>query len=50
MDGMRCYQCARVCPGKALSVEYPGLPEDYRKFRDESADSPKEKQRTMITA
>jgi flavodoxin/NAD-dependent dihydropyrimidine dehydrogenase PreA subunit len=50
IDGLRCYQCVRVCPGKALSVEYPGLPEDYRKFRDESADSPKEKQRTMITA
>jgi flavodoxin/NAD-dependent dihydropyrimidine dehydrogenase PreA subunit len=50
IDGLRCYQCVRVCPGKALSVEHPGPVEDYRKFRDESADRPEEKQRTMITA
>jgi flavodoxin/ferredoxin len=50
IDGLRCYQCVRVCPGKALSVENPGQLDDYRKFRDESADSPDEKRRTMITA
>jgi flavodoxin/ferredoxin len=50
IDGLRCYQCVRVCPGKALSVAHPGPAEDYRKFRDESADSPEEKRRTMITA
>jgi flavodoxin/ferredoxin len=50
IDGLRCFQCVRVCPGKALSVEHPGPVEDYRKFRDESADSPEEKRRTMITA
>ncbi len=50
IDGLRCFQCVRVCPGKALSVEFPGLVDDYRKFRDESADSLEEKLRTMITA
>ncbi|HEY3274034.1 MAG TPA: EFR1 family ferrodoxin [Methanocella sp.] len=50
IDGLRCFQCARVCPGKALTVAYPGPVEDYRKFRDESADSPEEKRRIMITA
>ncbi|HUL61849.1 MAG TPA: EFR1 family ferrodoxin [Methanocella sp.] len=50
VDGLRCFQCVRVCPGKALSVTYPGPVEDYRKFRAESADSPEEKRRTMIVA
>jgi flavodoxin/ferredoxin len=50
IDGLRCYQCVRVCPGKALSVSYPGQAEDYRKFRNEAADSPEEKLRTTITA
>ena len=50
IDGLRCFQCVRVCPGKALSVEYPGLVEDYRKFRAASADSAGEKRRTMIVA
>lgn len=50
IDGLRCYQCVRVCPGKALSVAYPGPVEDYRRFRDLSADSPGEKRRTMVTA
>jgi flavodoxin/ferredoxin len=50
IDGLRCFQCVRVCPGKALSVEHPGTLEDYRKFRAESADSPEEKRKTMITA
>jgi flavodoxin/Pyruvate/2-oxoacid:ferredoxin oxidoreductase delta subunit len=50
IDGLRCYQCVRVCPGKALSVEYPGPLEDYRKFRAAAADSPEEKLRCMILA
>ena len=50
IDGMRCYQCVRVCPGKALSVEFKGQPEDYRKFRAEAADSEEEKGRCIIVA
>ena len=45
---MRCYQCIRVCPGKALSAEFPGSLEDYLKFWEALADSPDEKRRACI--
>jgi ferredoxin len=50
IDGMRCFQCIRVCPGKALSAEYPGTLEDYRKFWETIADSPEEKRRAFVVA
>ncbi|WP_424358183.1 EFR1 family ferrodoxin [Methanocella sp. MCL-LM] len=50
ISGMHCFQCIRVCPGKALSVEYPGTPEDYRKFWEPISDSPEEKSRTYLAA
>jgi flavodoxin/Pyruvate/2-oxoacid:ferredoxin oxidoreductase delta subunit len=43
MDGMRCYQCARVCPGKALLVEYPLSDRAYRQFWKGIGDSDEEK-------
>jgi flavodoxin/Fe-S-cluster-containing hydrogenase component 2 len=48
IDGVRCYQCVRVCPGKALTVEYPLPVEEYRKFTAMAADSPDEKKRRYI--
>ncbi|HUL61785.1 MAG TPA: EFR1 family ferrodoxin [Methanocella sp.] len=50
IDGIRCYQCVRVCPGKALTVKYPEPVEGYRKRRAAFADSPEEKARCMIVA
>lgn len=43
MDGMRCFQCVRTCPGKALTIDYPTPPEIYKKYRDLVADSDEEK-------
>jgi flavodoxin len=50
IDGIRCYQCVRVCPGKALTVEYPGSLEDYKKFTALAAESPEEKERAFFVA
>jgi flavodoxin/Fe-S-cluster-containing hydrogenase component 2 len=50
IDGLRCYQCVRVCPGKALDIEYPGTLEDYKKKMALIADSPEEKKRYYIIA
>jgi flavodoxin/ferredoxin len=48
MDGMRCYQCVRVCPGKALLYEQPVSDKDYKKFMKSIADSEEEKGRIYI--
>ncbi|MCD1294623.1 4Fe-4S ferredoxin [Methanocella sp. CWC-04] len=50
IGGMRCYQCVRVCPGKALSVDYPGPIEEYKKFMEIAADSEEEKRRVYVVA
>lgn len=50
IDGLKCYQCVRVCPGKALVVRYPGPIEDYRKFLDIARDSDEEKRRLYVVA
>jgi flavodoxin/formate hydrogenlyase subunit 6/NADH:ubiquinone oxidoreductase subunit I len=50
IDGLKCYQCVRSCPGKALSVEYPGSPEDYIKFMEIAEDSEEEKNKAYIVA
>jgi len=50
IDGVRCYQCVRVCPGKALTVEYPSPAEEYRSRSAQAADSPEEKRRRFIVA
>jgi len=48
--GTHCYQCVRVCPGKALSVEFPGPAEDYKKFWATVADSPEDKSKAFVVA
>lgn len=48
--GTHCYQCVRVCPGKALSVEFPGPAEDYKKFWATVADSPEDKRKAFVVA
>ncbi len=50
IDGMRCYQCVRVCPGKALLYEQPVSDRDYKKFLKGIADTPEEKARTYVVA
>ena len=51
IDGMRCYHCVRTCPGKALTVEFPGrTPEQYAQYFATVADSPEEKRRAFIMA
>ncbi len=50
IDGVRCYQCVRVCPGKAFSVEYPLPVDEYQKYTAMAADSPEEKSRRYIVA
>ncbi len=50
MDGMRCYQCVRVCPGKALLYEQPISDKAYRKCLKDIADSPEEKSRVYTVA
>jgi flavodoxin/ferredoxin len=48
IDGMRCYQCVRVCPGKALLFEQPVSDKAYKKFLKDIADTPEEKGRVYI--
>ncbi|CAJ36127.1 EFR1 family ferrodoxin [Methanocella arvoryzae] len=50
IGGMHCFQCIRVCPGKALHAEFPGTIEDYQKFWAPISDSPEEKRRTYVAA
>jgi formate hydrogenlyase subunit 6/NADH:ubiquinone oxidoreductase subunit I len=50
IDGMRCYQCVRVCPGKALLYEQPISDTDYKKYLENIADSPEEKSRVYLVA
>jgi flavodoxin len=49
-DGMLCYQCVRVCPGKALLVKYPLSSEDYRKFWNSIGDTKDEKANAFTVA
>jgi flavodoxin/ferredoxin len=48
IDGMRCYQCVRVCPGKALLYEQPISDKEYKKMLKSIADPQEEKARTYI--
>lgn len=50
IDGLKCFQCARVCPGKALTVKYPGTLEEYAKYREKTGDSKEEKSRVYTIA
>lgn len=50
MDGMRCYQCARVCPGKALLVEYPVSDKAYKQFWKSVSDPEEEKANVYTVA
>jgi flavodoxin/ferredoxin len=49
-DGMLCYQCVRVCPGKALLVKSPISDEEYRQFWKSIGDTDEEKARTYLAA
>ena len=49
-DGMLCYQCVRVCPGKALLVEHPLSDEDYRQLRKSIGDTDEEKANAFTVA
>ena len=48
--GMLCYQCVRVCPGKALLVEHPLSDEDYRRFWKSIGDTDEEKANVFTVA
>jgi flavodoxin/Fe-S-cluster-containing hydrogenase component 2 len=50
IDGMKCYQCLRVCPGKALLYEQPVSDKDYKKYLKSIADTQEEKARTYVVA
>lgn len=50
IDGMRCYQCVRVCPGRALLYEQPVSDSEYKKMLRSIADTPAEKARPYIVA
>ncbi|HUL62763.1 MAG TPA: EFR1 family ferrodoxin, partial [Methanocella sp.] len=50
IDGVRCYQCVRVCPGKALTVKYPRRVEEYLQSWAMAADSQEEKGHRFIVA
>jgi flavodoxin/Fe-S-cluster-containing hydrogenase component 2 len=50
IDGIRCYQCVRACPGKAFMVKYPMPVEEYVKYKALAADSIAEKKRRYIVA
>ena len=49
-DGMLCFQCSRVCPGKALLVKSPISDEDYVKFWKGIGDTDAEKANVFIVA
>lgn len=50
IDGMKCYQCLRVCPGKALLYEQPVSDKAYMKYLSSIADTREEKNRAYIVA
>ena len=50
IDGMRCYECVRVCPGKALLYEQPVSDKVYKKYLSSIADTPEEKGRVYLVA
>jgi flavodoxin/ferredoxin len=50
IDGMRCYQCVRVCPGRALLYEQPVSDAAYRKYLRSIADGPDEKGKAYVVA
>lgn len=50
MDGLRCYQCVRVCPGQALVFEPRASDRDYLMLLQGIADAPEEKSRAYIVA
>jgi ferredoxin len=49
-DGMLCYQCVRVCPGKALLAEHPLSDEGYRRFWKSIGDTDEEKANAFTVA
>ena len=49
-DGMLCFQCVRVCPGKALLVEHPMSDEEYRQFWKSIGDTDEEKANIFTVA
>ncbi len=50
IDGMRCYQCVRACPGKALLYEQPISDSAYKKYLKSVADGQAEKDRAYLVA
>lgn len=50
MGGMRCYQCVRVCPGKALSVSHVVSNKVYKNFWSRIADGKDEKNKVYVVA
>jgi len=50
IDGMRCYQCVRVCPGKALLYEQPVSDSAYKRYLKSIADSSGEKSKAYVVA
>lgn len=49
-DGMLCYQCVRVCPGKALLAESALSDEGYRKLWKSIGDTDEEKANVFTVA
>jgi flavodoxin/ferredoxin len=50
LDGMLCYQCVRICPGKALQVEHPISDEEYQQFWKSVGDTDEEKASVYLAA